>query len=86
MFISQLNIPFKHKEWILNLHKHELKMKALQYSMHNHCGLGYYWCALFNIKNKYSLFENHATGFFSSSSVTSSLNHLRDAYRVSIMY
>lgn len=32
MFISQLNIPFKHKEWILNLHKDELKMKSLQYS------------------------------------------------------
>lgn len=33
MFISQLNIPFKHEERILNLHKDELKMKFLQYSV-----------------------------------------------------
>lgn len=33
MFISQLNIPFKHKEWILNLHKDELQMKSLQYNV-----------------------------------------------------
>lgn len=64
MFISQLNIPFKHKEWILNLHKDELKMKFLQYSVYNHCVLGHYWHLLFNIKNKDRLFKNHATGFF----------------------
>lgn len=63
MFISQLNIPFKHKEWILNLHKDELKMKFLQYSVYNHCVLGHYWHLLFNIKNKDRLFKNHATGF-----------------------
>lgn len=39
MFISQLNIPFKHKEWILNFHKDELKMKSLQYSLCNHCDI-----------------------------------------------
>lgn len=32
MFISQLSISFKRKEWILNLHKDELKMKSLQYN------------------------------------------------------
>lgn len=63
MFISQLNIPFKHKEWILNLHKDELKMKSLQYSTRNYCVLGHYWHLLFNIKNKDRLFKNHATGF-----------------------
>lgn len=52
MFISQLNIPFKHKEWILNLHKDELKMKSLQYSVCNHFVLGHYWHLLFNIKNE----------------------------------
>lgn len=31
MFISQINFPFKHKEWNLNLHKDESKMKSLQY-------------------------------------------------------
>lgn len=63
MFISQLNIPFKHKEWILNFHKDELKMKSLQYSVCNRCVLGHYWHLLFNIKNKDGLFKNHATGF-----------------------
>ena len=48
---------------IQNHHKDKLKMKALQYSVHNHCVLGYYWCLLFSIKNKYILFENHAIGF-----------------------
>lgn len=58
-----INIPFKHKEWILNLHKDELKMKSLQYSVCSHCVLGRYWRLLFNIKNKDRLFKNHATGF-----------------------
>lgn len=31
MFISQINFPFKHKEWNLNLHKDESKLKSLQY-------------------------------------------------------
>lgn len=31
MFISQINFPFKHKEWNLNLHKDESKPKSLQY-------------------------------------------------------
>lgn len=31
MFISQINFPFKHKEWNLNLHKDESKTKSLQY-------------------------------------------------------
>lgn len=31
MFISQINFPFKHKEWNLDLHKDGSKMKSLQY-------------------------------------------------------
>ena len=52
MFISQLNVPFKHKEWIPSLRKDELKVKFLHYSVCSHCVLGPYWHLLFNIKNK----------------------------------
>lgn len=43
MFISQINFPFKHKEWNLNLHKDESKMKSLQYIVITWFFLGHYW-------------------------------------------
>lgn len=77
MFISQINSPFKHKEWNLNPHQDESKTKSFQYSVIS----VFLVTTGFNIKiNKDMLFKNHATGFLSSASdlLYADLQHLKN--------
>lgn len=50
MFISQINSPFKHKEWNLNPHQDESKTKKPPDTLYNQCALGHDW--LFKHQNK----------------------------------
>lgn len=60
MFISQLNIPFKHKEWILNLH---MNKKWYPSSIVCVITVSLVTTGIYYLTSKTKVIKNHATGF-----------------------